>query len=354
MTQTDLFLSGQEGYPTYRIPSLLVTQQGTLLVFCEGRAGLGDHNQNDIILKRSTDGGKTWGPLQLVASDGRNSLNDASTIVVRETDRVMVLYTRFPEGFHTDQVVPGYTGDRVSRSLLVYSDDDGRTWSTPREITKSVKRPSAVCAVFAPGIGCQLRRGEHKGRLVVPMWQGRSRGQKVYVAYSDDQGETWQYGDLVPVEAKGGVNESQVVELADGSVMMNARSWGGSKCRKVGTSKDGGQTWSGLVDDPVLIEPNCQAAFLRYTDPLDGQKSRILFSNPASTERRRNGVVRLSYDEGKTWSVSKMIYEGDFGYSCLTVLQDKTIGLLYERDGYEKITLARFDLDWLTDGKDRL
>ncbi|GAG40835.1 unnamed protein product, partial [marine sediment metagenome] len=115
MEQTDVFLSGQEGYPTHRIPSLQVTREGTVLAFAEGRAGRGDHNQNDILVKRSADGGRTWGPWGLVASDGRNSLNDASTIVVRETGRILVLYTRFPEGFHTNEVVPGYDGDRISR-----------------------------------------------------------------------------------------------------------------------------------------------------------------------------------------------------------------------------------------------
>jgi sialidase-1 len=148
-------------------------------------------------------------------------------------------------------------------------------------------------------------------------------------------------------------NESTVVELSDGRILDNMRSYHGENRRAVAASEDGGETWSEVTLDDALIEPVCQASLLRYTFPDDSQESRILFSNPAST-RRVMMTVRLSYDEGQTWPVSKLIHAGSSAYSCMTVLPNRSIGLLYERDGYRKITFARFDLSWLTDGRDSL
>ena len=147
------------------------------------------------------------------------------------------------------------------------------------------------------------------------------------------------------------------MELADGTIMMNMRQVQDKGFRAVSTTKDGGETWSEVIDETVLIEPRCQASFIRYTDKRSGaSRNRLLFSNPASATNRVKMTVRLSYDEGKTWPVSKMIHDGPSAYSCLTVLADGSIGLLYERGEKklnEKITFARFSLQWLTEGKDK-
>ena len=152
------------------------------------------------------------------------------------------------------------------------------------------------------------------------------------------------------------MNESTVVELVDGTLMLNMRSYRGKNHRAVAISKDGGLSWSASRDDATLVEPVCQASILRYTWPDQNGKSRILFSNPASTTRDHM-TVRLSYDDGKTWPISKLIHEGPSAYSNLAVLSDGSMACLYERGAqqpYEKITFARFTLDWLTDGKDTL
>jgi sialidase-1 len=148
-------------------------------------------------------------------------------------------------------------------------------------------------------------------------------------------------------------NESTVVELVDGHVMDNMRSYHGRHRRAIARSGDGGDTWSDVTLDETLIEPVCQANLLRFTFPDKHGKSRILFSNPASTQRHMM-TVRLSYDDGESWPVSKLVYAGSAAYSCMTVLPDMSIGLLYERDGYRKITFAQFDLAWLTAGEDRM
>jgi sialidase-1 len=181
----------------------------------------------------------------------------------------------------------------------------------------------------------------------MPFNEGPWGAWNVYAVYSDDGGETWQYGETAPEGPHGRPNEVQMVERADGSVLLNARNIGGAKCRKTAVSTDGGQTWTRLSDADVLIDPECQGTIIRYGTPRDTGEDVLLFANPASAEHRVNGTVRMSYDGGETWPVARTVYSGPFAYSCLTTLPDGTIGLLYERDGYERITFARFNLAWL-------
>ncbi len=349
----DVYRGGTGGYHGFRIPSALVTQRGTLLAFAEGRPkSMADAGENDFVLRRSRDGGRTWSDMEVIAEDGQHSLNTPCAVQVRESGRIILFFHRYPYGTCEGNVESGVEGERICRALMLTSDDDGVTWSAPRDITRQVKRPALVTSFSTgPGVGIQLRRGPHQGRIVMPTNQQAPRHQwNLFAIYSDDGGDSWKYGELAPNATRGWGNEVQAVELIDGTVMLNARVQGGNRCRKVATSSDGGQTWTPLRDEPALIEPTCQGSILRMSDPLDGRRSRILFSNPASQMSRKNGTVRLSYDEGKTWPVSRVIWPGSFGYSSLTVLPDGTIGCLFESSG--KIRFARFTLDWLTRGQD--
>jgi sialidase-1 len=351
--ETDVYVAGV-GYPTYRIPSLITTRRGTLLAFSEGRQGKGDHTENDIVLRRSADLGRTWDEMRLLASDHPNVLVNPTAVEDHDTGRIWLMFQRYPEAAREREVVAGLEGDRICRSFIIHSDDDGRSWSEPLETTRSVKRPQVATSLASgPGVGIQLRRGPHQGRLLVPFNQGPPGAWKVYAAYSDDHGKSWRYGETAADTSAGFGNEVQMVELADGGVMLNARNQSGDHFRKVARSRDGGQSWTPLVDDHDLLDPECQATIVRYSDPLDGERNRILFANPSSPDKRVNGTVRLSYDEGESWPVSRAVYPGSFAYSCLTTMRDGTIGLLYERDDYGKITFARFDLAWLTNGQDR-
>jgi sialidase-1 len=351
--ETDVFVSGDD-YPTYRIPSAIVTRRGTLLAFAEGRQARGDHAENELVLRRSRDGGRTWDPMRHVASDRPNVLVNPTAVEDRNTGRLWLMYQRYPVDAAERTVEVGYDGDRICRSFVAHSDDDGQSWSAPVETTRSVKRPEAGSLASGPGVGIQLRRGAHRGRLVVPFNEGPWGRWQVYAAFSDDGGATWRYGEPAPNAPQGMGNEVQVVERVDGTLLLNARNQQGNHCRVVATSRDGGERWSPLVDEPALPDPQCQGSILRYTDPLDGGRSRILFANAASPTDRVNVTVRLSYDEGRIWPVSRTVHAGSSAYSCLAALPDGTIGLLYERDGYSRITFARFDLAWLTNGADRL
>jgi sialidase-1 len=352
----DVFSAGQDGYPNFRIPAILTTTEGTLLAFAEARQG-GDHSRNDIVMKRSTDGGLSWGPLVLMHDAGGDSLNDPLVVQVLagpNTGRIILMYMRFPEGCHTNCVDVGY-GDNSSHNYMMQSDDDGVTWTGPVDVTEQVRRPTSNFA-GTPGVGIQKRRAPHAGRLIMPLRQGPTGHIQMYALYSDDGGETWAWGDLVDdSQVSGGGDEVQMVELDDGTLILNAREHGSSTpARKIAFSPDGGETWTPLADDDELMVTPCMSSLLRYTDPLDSDTSRILFASPGSSSSRVNGTIRISYDNCETWTVAKTLYPGGYAYSCLTILPDGSIACFFERDGYQHMTLGIFSLEWLTNGEDSL
>lgn len=352
----DVFVGG-EGYPAYRIPSLLVTRTGAVLAFAEGRAALSDHARNDIVLRRSTDGGATFGALQVIADEGLDALNNPCAVELREgprAGRILLQYQRYPSGCHESCVQPGWTGPNICRSYIVHSDDDGVTWSAPREVTTEVKAPTVMDSIASgPGVGLQKRRAPHAGRVVFPFNHGEPGSVwRVYAVFSDDGGDTWTRGQVADdSEAPGHGNEVQMVELVDGALLLNARSMGGAHRRKVARSFDGGATWTPLADSP-LVEPECMAALVRFSDPLDLEPSRVVYTGPDSPSGRERGTVRISADEGVTWPVARLLVPGSFAYSAAARLADGRLGVLVERDGYARITLLRAGLAWLTEGSD--
>jgi sialidase-1 len=199
------------------------------------------------------------------------------------------------------------------------------------------------------------KQGSGRTDLLFPSvapYEGNPSGYNSHVIISDDHGNSWRIGGVIQPQ----VNECQVVELADGLLMINMRNYNRTvSTRAIAISKDGGDSWSKVTYDPVLVEPICQASFLRYTITPEGDRNRLLFSDPACTDKRRDMTVRLSYDEGRSWPISKVLYAGPSAYCCLAVLPDADIGCLYEageKHTYEKIVFARFSLEWLTEGKD--
>ena len=350
--QDEVFVSGTEGYHTFRIPSAIVSQKGTVLAFSEGRKGSqSDTGDIDLVLKRSLDGGETWKPMQIVAEDGPNTMGNPCPVVDRDTGTIWLLMTH-NLGEDRESEIIAQTSKGTRTVWVTKSADDGETWSEPVEVTATTKQPNWTWYATGPGVGIQLR----SGRMVIPCDHIVAETNEFgsHVIYSDDHGETWKLGGAVGP----GVNECQVAELADGSLMLNMRSYDTTHAnqRAIARSTDGGETWSALSYDSALVEPICQASFLRYTGEPEHDKSRLLFSNPASTQREKM-TVRMSYDEAETWPVSYVLHFGPAAYSCLTVLADMSIGCLYERGGehaYETITFARFGLATLTDGKDEL
>jgi len=346
----DVFVSGTDGYPVYRIPALICTPKGTLLAFCEARVG-GDQSPTDMVLRRSVDGGSTWLPMQVIVKAAPEAVMDPTPVIDRDTGTILLVYDRWPEmpkgheaGDNTLHRVPGVGRESITAWVMT-STDEGATWSTPVDITATTKKPQWTEVIHGPGVGIQTRAG----RLVIPCSRTDSVPWWNYAIYSDDHGKTWQLSDN---EVGPGVNESQVVELSDGALSLTMRTDVPKGFRYGATSKDAGKTWSAQFDVPQLPDTCCQASILRYSWANEqGGKSRILFSNPVK-DGRSEGTVRVSYDEGKTWPVAKLICKDYFGYSCLTVMPDGAIGCLFETAGCAKIDFQHFTLEWLTDGKD--
>lgn len=333
LVQTDLFVSGTGGYHTYRIPSLIRTRKGTLLAFCEGRRNArGDTGDIDIVLRRSTDRGRTWSGPVTTHEMGSDTIGNPCPVVERKSGAIHLLLTSNP-GHMTQKQIDDQSLPGTRQVWHSQSSDDGITWSKAVEITAAVKQPNWTWYATGPGVGIQLR----SGRLVVPCDHtvAGTKADFSHAIYSDDQGRTWKLGS----PSGEGVNECQVVELRDGSLLMNMRSNHGRHRRAVSRSRDGGISWSGFGFDEALIEPVCQASLIEAGGVL-------LFSNPASTQRE-NMTIRASRDDGKTWPVRLVLQKGPSAYSCLAPVSRSHFGCLYERgeqSPYERITLALFRL----------
>jgi sialidase-1 len=331
-----VFRSGRDGYHTYRIPALVVTTEGTVLAFCEGRkTSSADHGDIDLLLKRSEDGGRTWSPQQIVHEEGdtaRITIGNPCPVVDRQTGTIWLPFTR--------------NNDRV---FITRSDDDGKTWAEPVEITADVKDPGWNWYATGPGHGIQLTRGAHKGRLVIPSdcrvregegsWNEKGHS---FAFFSDDGGKSWTRGHLT----ERSMNECEAVELADGSLLLSMRNYRGKNRRAFARSSDGGQTWSEAEHHDDVYCPTCQASIHRYSFEPENV---ILHSGPGGPGRN-NLTIRASFDEGRTWPAARVLQEGPSAYSDLAVLADGAVACLYEtgaKSPYETITLARFPLEWV-------
>ncbi len=345
---TDVFVAGSDGVDTYRIPGMILAPDNSLLAFCEARKkSQEDASPTDMVLRRSVDGGRTWLPMQvLVEGKGDEALMNPCPVLDRSSNTILLVC-----------MIANQKGPNRNRILLLTSEDNGQTWSAPADIEDRIANWDDSF-VPGPGIGIQMQNG----RLVIPGYTGRVDDETdeffhSRVLYSDDNGKNWILGDTVGELT----DESQVVELTDGTLMLNMRGNMGKSCRGVAISEDGGQTWSKIRWDRTLNECPCQAGFIRYSTGEQDGKNRLLFANPDNAGEYFNVVertrmtARVSYDEGKTWPVKRLIHAGPASYSTMVRLPGGDIGLLFEggeKHRREWIRFVRFSLRWLTDGTD--
>jgi sialidase-1 len=343
-----IYKSGEEGYNCFRIPSLITTAKGTVLAFAEARKNnCGDAGDIDMVVKRSTDGGKTWGPLLMVWNDSNNTCGNPAPVVDQRTGRIVLLSTWNLGEDHEKEIIADTSKD-TRRVFVLYSVDDGLSWSAAKEITADVKRSNWSWYATGPGRGLQISKGKYKNRLVVPANHVTKGSRQNYskAIYSDDGGDNWKLGGITREDS---VNESTIAELSNGRLMLNMRNASKKRVRQTAISKNGGKSWSHIKADTTLIEPVCEGNLLQYNYP--GKPAALLFSNPASTTSRTQMTVRVSYNDGKSWSAKKLLYAGPSAYSCMTVLPNGNIGCFYEaglQRPYEGIVYEELRLEDLS------
>ena len=347
LKNNNLFSSGSDDYNTFRIPAIVTSKKGTALAFAEGRKnGSSDTGNIDLVLRRSIDNGKTWSPLKVIWDDGDNVCGNPAPVVDYTTGTIYLLSTWNLGSDHESQII-NQTSKDSRRIFVLQSTDDGMTWSTPLEITKSVKLADWSWYATGPCHGIQLIKGAKAGRMIIPCDHIEAVTNKYYshVVFSDDHGKTWILGGITPQDK---VNECTIAELSDGRLMLNMRNYDRTqKTRKVSVSDDGGITWGEIYSDRKLVEPICQGSLLAI--PAKNRR-KILFLNPADENKRQNMTLRLSYDDGSTWAKSKVLYTGPSAYADLTRLTNGKIGCLYEAgtaNPYEGIIYREISLEQL-------
>jgi sialidase-1 len=356
MEKIDLFNARTKGFHTYRIPLIVVSQKGTILAFGEARKKASDWAGGSLVMRRSRNNGKTWEPMKIIASSEKKPIHNAVAIVANNSDIIHFLYCY-----------------NYSNVFYMQSNDDCETFSEPKEITHVFEafKSQFKFRILATGPGHSIQL--ENGRLIVPVWLARRRIHRpsvISVIYSDDDGNTWQSGEIISGSLVN-PSETQAVQLINGAVLLNIRHETKISRRAISISKDGTRNWTDPQFDEKLVEPVCFASIIRFTHPIKEGKSRILFTNPDSIEGepfevfnlrpRERLSIKLSYDECKTWSINKILEIGMSGYSDLAIGKDFTIYCLYERGSEtgsdfdnSSLCVARLNLEWLTDGRDTI
>ncbi len=323
----------------YRIPSLIMAQNGDLIAAIDERKincdDLRSNKDINIVFRRSEDNGVTWSEIKTIVDlPLGESASDPSMILDQTTEKIFLFFNYMDLN----------TNPEVYYLRYVSSNDHGRTWSKPTDITNQISKPEwhKDFKFITSGRGIQTQSGILLHTLV-------NLNNGLHVFGSKDHGDTWFLIDspIIPGD------ESKIVELVDETWMINSRV-NKSGVRFVHTSKDKGTTWNSKADS-TLIDASCNASFIRYTSTKKGfLKNRLIFSNANSKNMRKNLTIKISYDEGKTWKYSKSVYAGEAAYSSLCILKNGDIGVFFEKDNYEENVFAKITLDWLTEGADKL
>ena len=315
----------------YRIPAIISTTKGTLIAAIDERVescnDLRDNKDINIVIRRSEDNGQTWSAIRTIVDyPYGESASDPSMILDQDTGEVFLFYNYMDLKTAPNQYL----------FKVIKSTDHGKSWSTPLDITSQIAPENSQndFQFITSGKGIQTSSGTLLHTLV-------NLDKGLFVFGSDDHGKSWY---LINTPISPG-DESKIVELADGSWMINSRV-NKSGLRYVHKSSNKGQSWETQADS-TLIDPACNASIIRYNFENNGENL-LLFSNPSSRDKRENLSVKISYDEGKSWKHSKVITPEMSAYSTLCVLNNGEIGLFYEADDYQKNVFTSFTLDWLT------
>lgn len=364
--------AGQDNCDTYRIPGIITTSKGTLIAVYDNRYNNSKDLQEDIDvgMSRSTDGGQTWEPMQVIMDKGEwggrserlNGVGDPAVLYDHTTGTIWVA-ALWMSGSSPDKMLwwdskPGMLPEETGQFLLTKSTDDGKTWSELINITPQIKLPKWQLLLAGPGMGITLDDGtlvfaaQFKEDIGVKAIDGGQYTSHSTIIYSKDGGKTWQIGS----GARPNTTEAQVVQLPDGSLMLNMRDdlnrqvKDQTNGRAVSITRDFGKTWQKHpTSNSALPEPNCMASLIAHKMNVNGTMQQVLFfSNPNDKHQRINMTIKASFDNGMTWPQNNQVLLNraqGFGYSCLTMVDDKTIGIVYEGAKnlfFQKVPVSEF------------
>lgn len=357
--KTILFKGGEEvpglpDYHSYRIPSVVRAANGNVIAIAEGRVdGAGDSGDIDVIYR--VHDGSGWGPIKRMWSKHGNTCGNPTSLLDKETGFIWVMLN-----YNDGNLAQSDVGEGDRKVYVTWSTDHGQTFALPINISNEVQPRETAWDAVGPGAGIQLERGRHAGRLMFP-----AIGRHIF---SDDNGASWTWG----MEVNPGTSESTVLELNDGTLYRNDRAvTTAMKCvfrRPTSMSFDTGLTWTDWNQDNGLLAPGhyneatgcpleskgirrCHASTLRYTAV---EPYRVMFANPASSVKRRYMTIRISYDEGETWPISRRLHGGLTGYSSLVKTPDNMTGVLYEQPGEGgrmDVAFHKVNLSWILNGR---
>ncbi|MBI9018537.1 MAG: exo-alpha-sialidase [Phycisphaerae bacterium] len=354
INSSDAFVNGQGGHAVYRIPSMTVCKDGSIIGAAEGRPNTGDPGASGdiaMVVRRSTDGGLTWGDYVDVNDTAGFDYSDPRLVVDDVTGRVHLLYTQWPTRVGQASV-PVAMDDTSSVCFHMYSDDNGISWSIPININQQIKDSTWHVVNTGPGIAIQLKYQNDpakNGRLIMASHNRNGSGSyNGAPIYSDDNGLTWHIGAET---GSPSVNESEMVELTNGDLMWDGRPWSGSS-RPRFYSSDGGQTWGDYTagDVPSVV---CDYGIDRFSAKRDGDdRDRIVIAGPlgnpaGSASGRVNVGLWTSYDEGKSFINPVQLENFSAAYTVVDKLVNGNVAVFYEVDGYTKIRLLQFGMEMI-------
>ena len=336
--KTTVFNAGDDGIDSYRIPSLIATKQGTLLLFTEARKlSSTDKTPTDIAVKRSVDNGKSWSEINIIARGGNDAFMDPVAVADWVTGRIFLFTTLWPANDHTS---------KGNTAWVIISNDDGLTWTQPRNITDEIVASGHYINGFGPGAGIQMKGTAYQNRLIIPTRQTDGKGLKNRTVYSDDHGKTWKIGDKA---SDGG--EFMIAESPADILIYNLRAGKGK--RTIARSEDGGVSWSKSGIDFGLQSSvdygGCQGSIL-------GVNGLLFYCGPAgglgsdSTEDRQYFKIYRSINGGQAWENDYLLYDKAAGYSCIAPLSDGRLAIVFETgdsDGFPKMTPGNRPPGWM-------
>lgn len=349
--EMNLFKAGMDGYHSFRIPALVSTKRGTLLAFCEGRKDSDkDYGDIDVVYKRSTNNGTSWSPLKVLFSKEGGTCGSPTAVADMINGRICIIMSYNDEKYAQYSVSTKHEaidewGDR--KVFLNWSDDDGLSWNNLHDVTKELLPRNYTWDVIGPGAGIQLRYGPKAGRLIIPAL-GRN-------LYSDNHGLSWQSQPI-----RSGTSEGTIMQLCNGDLLRNDRGASGAfrarRRRQISISGNNGNSWSSWRSSEDLLDPLCQASLLRYNYSYP---QRLIFLNPSTTltglPNRKKMSVKISYDDGITWPVERMLDANNGGYSSMARTDNGQIASLQEarenNNTAYTIKFRRFNLSWVLNGE---